>query len=418
MSYVIQENYMDAAYIPKGSARDFIYNHSPEVILGGPAETGKTLACCWKAHLICCKYPGAQGALIRKTGTDIAGTVFLTMRRVILGAPVDIYGGANHPKKLIYSNGSVIWIGGMDNPGKVLSGERDFIQVCQAEELRVEDWELMTTRVTGRGAIIPHPQIFGDCNPAGSKHFILERVKAGSLTLMRSIHRDNPTLFDDRGVLTAQGKKTMARLEALTGVRRKRLLEGIWASAEGGVFDMFDPDIHVRVQKQENYRNFRLVMDEGYTNPATILVIAWDNDKRRHIFREYYERGKLQRDVVQKALEWAKEFGTKRVIVDAAAAGLIADLNDVGLHAEGAKGRVLDRIHMIQDDLKVAGDGKPRLTVDPSCINTINEFESMEWKPNKDQPKKENDHAIDPIGYDYTANDQAPGGFSTGYKKG
>jgi phage terminase large subunit len=53
----------------------------------------------------------------------------------------------------------------------------------------------------------------------------------------------------------------------------------------------------------------------------------------------------------------------------------------------------------VQDLLKIQGDGKPRLTVDPSCVNVINEFESYTWKPEKDEPVKENDHAMDAVRY-------------------
>jgi len=39
------------------------------------------------------------------------------------------------------------------------------------------------------------------------------------------------------------------------------------------------------------------------------------------------------------------------------------------------------------------------MTVEPTCINTINEFESYAWKPEKDEPVKENDHILDAIRY-------------------
>lgn len=397
--YIISQNANDSVYTPRGAALDFMYDHSPELILSGPAETGKTLAACWKAHTIACKYPKSQGALIRKTGVSIAGTVFLTMKRVIAGAPVEVYGGDNKPEKLIYSNGSVIWIGGMDKPDKVLSGERDFIQVCQAEELAVEDWEVMTTRTTGRGAVYPYPQIFGDCNPSGSKHWILGREKAGSIKILRSLHTDNPTLYTGNGQITEQGIRTMSRLSALTGVRRKRLLEGIWATSEGAVYDTFDNGIHVKPRDYKEFSWFGLAVDEGYTNPAVCLLIGIDADGRLHVFKEFHKRQVLQDDFCNLIQSWYIENNTRLIAVDAAAAGLIADLRNRGVPARPSKGRVLDRIQKVQDLLAIQSDGKPRLTFDPSCTETINEFESYLWKPEKDMPIKENDHAPDALGY-------------------
>ena len=390
---------LNPTYAPRGAAADFIYCKDPEAIITGPAETGKTLAACWKIHLTAIKYPGVNGAIVRKTYKSMPGSVLQTFARVIDGAGVETYGGANQPAKYIYPNGSTIWVGGMDNPDKVLSSERDFIYVNQAEELALDDWEKIITRTTGRGAVMPYTQALGDCNPGGSRHWIRERAKAGRLQLLQARHTDNPTLYDEAGNLTAQGLRTMETLESLTGVRRKRLLEGIWATAEGAVYDIFDPAAHVKERDPSEFRRWALACDEGYTNPAVILLVGFDLDGRAHVAREYYKRGVLQADYVKTAAGWAREYPPELIAVDAAAAGLIADMRNEGLPAVGAKGRVLDGIGLVQSRLMVQGDGRPRLTVDPSCVNTINEFESYAWKPEKDEPAKENDHALDALRY-------------------
>jgi phage terminase large subunit len=402
MTYVIQYDpaAIDTDYTPRGGCAELVYSHDREVIAEGPAETGKTLAACWKLHLTASKYPRSQWSIVRKTQKSVYGSVLQTWQRVIDGAPVVPYGGEK-PEKYTYANGAVVWIGGMDNPDKVLSSERDGVYVNQAEELTADDWEKITTRTTGRGSVVPFAQAFGDCNPGGSKHWIRDRARDGKLRLIRTQHQDNPTLYMEGGELTDQGRRTMEALDGLTGVRRKRLKEGIWATAEGAVYDIFDAAVHVREQDRARYRRYRLVMDEGYTNPAVILVIGEDGDGRRHVFAEYYRRGVLQGEVITQALAMGKEYGTRLAYVDEAAAGLIADLMNNRMDAHGAKGRVLDGIYAVQNALKVQGDGRPRLTVDPSCVNTINEFESYEWKPEKDEPKKENDHAMDAVRYDF-----------------
>lgn len=386
-------------YTPYGGNREFFYAHDPEVIVEGPAETGKTLAACWRVHLSCLKYPGSQWAIVRKVQSSLYGSVLQTYERVIKGAPVDPYGG-NKPEAYIYTNGSKVWVGGMDNPDKVLSSERDGIYVNQAEGLTLNDWETLGTRATGRGAVMPYTILMGDCNPGGSRHWIRERARAGSLRLIRTTHKDNPTLYDPKtGEITPQGKRTMDTLSNLSGVRRKRLFEGVWATAEGAVYDMFDPAVHVKVRDRDEFQRWYLAMDEGYTNPAVILLVGEDGDGRLHIAREFYRRGVLQKDVVGFASEWAREYSAYLIAVDQAAAGLIADLRDVGLPAQGFKGRVLDGITAVQGYLQIAGDNRPRLTVDPACVETINEFESYVWKPEKDEPIKDNDHAMDALRY-------------------
>jgi phage terminase large subunit len=397
-----------------------------EVMLAGGAETGKTVAALLKAHKNCGSIPGVQGAIVRKTQSSLVGSVVKSYLRIIEPSKrgIKIYGGAK-PERFIYPNGSVIWMGGMDNPNKVLSSERDFIYVNQAEELTLDDWETLLTRATGRGAVVENPQIFGDCNPGGSMHWIRKRK---SLRLLKAIHQDNPSLFTINGEITPQGKKSLAALNNLTGIRRKRLLEGIWATAEGAVYDMFDASIHVCVRDWREMKRWFLAMDEGYTNPAVILLIGEDGDTRQHCFREFYKRGVLQADVVAFAKRWfndvigaatgeyklnedksrgewiqgASPVGAKRAdaaACDEAAAGLIADLNNAGVTAYPAKGRVMDGINRVQNRLKKQGDGKPRFTMDPSCTEFQNEMESYVWKDEKDVPVKEFDHAND--GYRY-----------------
>ena len=125
------EGIADADYTPRGGCKELIYDHSPEVIVEGPAETGKTLAACWKLHLLASKYPQSQWVIVRKIQRDLYGSVLQTWERVIKGAPVTPYGGEK-PEKYQYNNGATVWVAGMDNPGKVLSSERDGMYVNQA----------------------------------------------------------------------------------------------------------------------------------------------------------------------------------------------------------------------------------------------------------------------------------------------
>jgi phage terminase large subunit len=400
MSYEILSNpsAKNSAFTPRGGAAQFMYCKDPEVILEGPAETGKTLAACWLLHLTCCKYPDLQNSIIRKTQHSVYSSVLQTFLRVIKGLPVKVYGGEK-PERFIYPNGSQIWIGGMDNADKVLSSERFIIYVNQAEELTLDDWEMLTTRATGRGFTIAGARVIGDANPAGANHWIRKR---GKITLIHSRHEDNPTLYQD-GKLTEQGERTMDRLGNLTGVRRLRLFQGIWATAEGAVYDTFDPSVHVKHREDSEFVQWYLACDKGYTHPAVILLIGADSDGRWHVAREFYERGKLEPEIAEQAWVWMKEKNVQLCVVDESAASLIAQMQEKGIPAIGGKGEVFDGISKIQARLQVLGDGLPRLTVEPTCINTMNEFESYIWKVGKtgakDEPVKENDDAMDSIRY-------------------
>jgi len=393
------------AFELRGGCGQLFNSTEQEVILAGVADSGKTVVAILKAHAICGSVPCAQGAIVRKAYNSLVGTVVKSFIRIIQPRQrgIQIFGGEK-PERFIYPNGSCIWMGGMDNPTRVLSSERDFIFVNQTEELTLNDWETLATRCSGRAAVVRHAQLFGDCNPSGSKHWIRSRATEGKLLLLVSRHQDNPTLFNRAGNLldTEDARRRMAALENLSGVRRKRLLEGLWASAEGAVYDMFDSTIggsHVQERDEKEFIRWFLALDQGYTNPQVNLLIGEDSDKRWHVAREFYVTGKLESEIVEQAKGWFLEKHCEIAACDEAAAGLIAALNNAGVNTKGGKGRILDGIYKIQDRLKVQGDGRSRLTVHPACINTINEFESYQWKPEKDVPIDAHNHSLGCLRY-------------------
>lgn len=232
--------------IPKfrGAAQAIQSYSGHEWIIAGPAETGKTVAALWRLDELLRTTPMARATLLRKMQVTVWGTVHETWKRiqalrVSLGAERLIPYGGEKPEWYIYPNGARVWIGGLDNANKILSGERDWIFVNQAEELTQDDWQILSTRCTGRGAVTTTPMLFGDCNPSDENHWILQRP---SIRLFHSKHEDNPTLFDDDGVITEQGKRSMATLDALTGTTKQRLRYGRWVGVEGQFFEEWDDD--------------------------------------------------------------------------------------------------------------------------------------------------------------------------------
>lgn len=421
MSYTIRTGSIaNADYTPCGRVREAFLSHAPELILAGPADTGKTLGLLWKLHVLACKYPGASIVICRKQLTDTYGSVLQTYQRKVLhdGAPVTIYGGEK-PQWYDYPNGARIWVAGLDKAGKVLSAEHDVIYVNQAEELALADWETLTTRATGRAGHMPYAQCIGDCNPAYPLHWIKTRSQnGGPLTRIDSTHKDNPDLYDQvTGEITGVGKQRIGRLDDLTGSRLMRLRKGIWSAAEGVVYEELDYQIHVMKRDRTEFVQFIAAIDEGYTQPGVILVFGLDGDRRLHLFEEYYKRHVLQKDFVKDCVDLSEKWYVETVrangeivkthmktfYVDPAAAGLKGALQQAGFSTPKVNNEVYDGIQAVKAMLKVAGDGRPRLTFDPGAINTLSEAGAYEWEGGpqgpKDKPKKENDHAMDPMRY-------------------
>ena len=231
-------------YTPYGAIREFFECHwSPEIVLSGPAETGKTRGVLEQLHLKASYYRNASFVIARKQLTDVYSTVLRTYIEKVLGdeyeTTVHPFGG-ERPSFFYYkATDSRIWVAGLDKPGKVLSAEHDGIYVNQAEETSLVDWEHLITRVTGRAGHIPNPQLIGDCNPGSHTHWIISRARA-ALKLIPTTHKDNPTLYhqipDPRaGELTRQGQRTITRLDTLAGSRLLRLFHGLGVRNRGWI---------------------------------------------------------------------------------------------------------------------------------------------------------------------------------------
>lgn len=388
-----------------------------EWMLAGPAETGKTFAALWRLDTLLRTTPNSQYTLVRKIAADIVPTVFQTYKRIIAlsGSGAKPFGG-EQPQWLDYPNGARLYLAGLDRPEKVLSGERDGFYINQAEELSLDDYETVTTRATGRGAVTKYPMVFGDCNPGSPSHWIINRP---SLKVLYSRHEDNPSLYDDNGVLTAQGHRTMAVLDALTGIRHKRLRLGLWVAAEGLVYEEFDRALHLKdpFPIPREWRRIRVV-DFGYTNPFVCQWWAIDGDGRMYLYREIYQT-RTEVDVLAKeiiALSAGEHI--EETIADHDA-GERAILHRNGIPTTPAKKDVKVGIQAVQARLKKAGDGKPRLFVMENTLyradeelrtqrkplNAEQEFGNYMWhksadgKPNKEEPVKVDDHAMDALRY-------------------
>lgn len=400
-----------------------------EAIVVGPAETGKTLALLVHLHKLAYQHPGAQFSIIRKKKTDLYGSVIRTFTRDILndyGQDVQVYGGS-YPQWYDYPGGSRIWLGGLDDPGKTLSSERDGIYVNQAEELNLRDWEYLTRCVTGRGAVMTDTFLRGDCNPGHPTHWIRGRAKEDKLSLFTTTHKDNPTLWNGHD-WTEQGKKTRGILSNLTGSRLLRLFHGMWAISEGVIYEDWNEAIHV-IEPFEipgDWRRFRCV-DFGFTNAFVCQWWALDGDGRMYLYREIYHTKRLVEDHARQIVKLSEGEHIEMTVCDHDAEDR-ATLERHGVPTQAAEKAVTVGIQAVQARLRTADDDKPRLFVfkgalveldadldlahKPTC--TQDEFAGYVWdktpdgKPNKETPHKVDDHGMDAVRYAVMYIDNAP----------
>lgn len=194
-----------------------------------------------------------------------------------------------------------------------------------------------------------------------------------------------------------------------TGVFFKRYILGLWAMAEGIIYDMFSEERHVKAVLEY----VRLLIDGGRyvsidygTQNATVFLL-WNKgrDGKWYCIREYYYSGR-DKGVQKTDSEYAEDLtkfldGTpiKAVIVDPSAASFITELSKRGFAVIQADNDVEDGIRLVATLLNTE-----RLAFSQSCKNTIMEFASYIWDPKaaergEDKPIKQHDHAMDAMRY-------------------
>ncbi len=220
----------------RGAAEALHFQQAKEILIEGPAGTGKSLACLAKCVAACEVY-NCRVLIARASRVSMTESVLVTLERELLveghpareGSDVTRAGRRNYR----WPHGSEIVVRGLDNTESVMSSEYDLIYVAEATEITEEDWERLLTRL--RNHCLPFQQAIADCNPGAPGHWLNRRAESGRMVRLCSKHRDNPTVTPEY----------MDTLSGLTGHRRVRLFEGRWTAAEGAVFPEFSEAIHV-----------------------------------------------------------------------------------------------------------------------------------------------------------------------------
>lgn len=194
-----------------------------------------------------------------------------------------------------------------------------------------------------------------------------------------------------------------------SGVFFKRYILGLWAMAEGIIYDMFDADKHV-----QPILDFCHMLTDGgryvscdYGTQNATCFLLWNKgvDKRWYCIREYYYSGR-EKGVQKTDSEYADDLekwldGTKirAVIADPSAASFITELEKRGYAVIHADNDVADGIRVVASLLNTG-----KILFSRSCLNTIKEFASYIWdekaaQRGEDKPVKDHDHAMDAVRY-------------------
>ena len=412
-------------YSPRNNSQKLFVTRDSEVIMSGPAGTGKSRACLEKLNAVALKYPGMRGLIVRKTATSLGSTALVTfknyvIKEALLNETVRFYGGSpQESAQYIYSNGSRIVVGGMDKATRIMSSEYDIIYVQEAIELTLDDWEALTTRL--RNGVMPYQQLIADTNPSTPTHWLKIRVNEGRTTLLDTRHEDNPLYYREDGTRTEKGEAYISKLDSLTGVRKLRLKDGLWVAAEGLIYEEWDPVVHVVDRFEIPFEWTRYwTIDFGYTNPFVLQRWAEDPDGKLYLYAEQYHTKKTVDQHAAELLAQIKDADgnwlepkPRAVICDHDAEGRATFEKEVGLSTQPANKKVLDGIQAVQKRLREQSivllldsvmQRDQALNNARKPCSTEEEIAGYIWdvgagKNPKEQPLKIDDHGCDALRY-------------------
>lgn len=280
--------------------------------------------------------------------------------------------------------------------------------------------ESFVNQATGRCSVTGSKYWF-NCNPDGPYHWFKikwinrsvgylgkERVAElqGKGEVLKQILYLQFTM-DDNLSLSEQIKERYRSM--YTGVFYKRYILGLWAMAEGIIYDMFSEEQHVKPIKEFLQRlinaNRYVSIDYGTQNATAFLLWNKGTDGKWYCIREYYYSGrdtgkqKTDAEYADDLVEWLENTKVKAVIVDPSSASFIAELRKRGFAVLKAKNSVEDGIRLVGTLLN-----REKIVFSSSCVNTIMEFASYIWdekaaERGEDKPIKQHDHAMDAVRY-------------------
>lgn len=394
------------------------------VIADGSIRSGKTVSMALSFSLwAMTEFNGQNFAICGKTIHSARRNVIQPLKQMLTSRGYEIRDVRNENLLIIrhFRNGEEILnyfyiFGGKDE------SSQDLIQGVTLAGIFCDEVALMpesfVNQATGRCSVDGSKMWFS-CNPANPNHYFkknwIDKQLEKRILYLHFTMEDNPSLTDDI-------KRRYEKMYA--GVFRKRFILGLWVTADGLVYSMFNEEQHVKKLNIEFDRLF-VAGDFGIYNATTFGLYGFSKRRKSyHLIESYYHSGREAEEQLTEAdvnsnvqfgsilQKTTKEYANdlvdmirgkqiEYIILDPSASAMIVELqkhpyivrknipilparNDVNLgisfHAE-----------LLTEN---------RFTLDPSNTHDIDEYYAYSWDSKasqlgEDRVVKEYDHCMD-----------------------
>lgn len=368
---------------------------------------GKTLSGAAEALAVMLENPGVVGAAYEPEFPMVTRNLLPAFgSRWLLDGPIEEspivaeYNRTEHRIRLW--NGSVLWFGSLKDPTRAEGQNLDFVWVDEPRLVRYWDeennpdsaWPTLRRRLRGTGALPDHADPMAWVTSSAPTRELHNFFEGSTSTRNARVYRwatgENPHLSLDYVRDVAQ---------AHTGSAYERFILGKWTRAEGLVFEMWDPEEHVREAiPKDTVDYYTGGVDWGWTNPAALIFIAWRGD-RAHVVDEVYGSHMRTSELIRRARELEEAWGQAKWFCGHDDPEAIERFKSKGLNAEsyGTRKKKPGIRHMID---KIQGR---ELYVDPECAHLLEEIDTYAWEDEEDEePEDGNDHSLDASRYAIT----------------
>lgn len=344
----------------------------------------------------------------------ILGWTLTTIQRNVLDPLTNL-----HPSIVRHTRGSnVAWIMGREVQLVGFSDRRSeaVIRGLTLAGAYVDEATLMPeqtfVQLLGRLSV-DDAKLFFTTNPDSQAHWLRRRYLArlDALPDWRVWHftmDDNPALSP----VYVEAKK-----REFTGLWYRRFILGEWVSAEGAIYDAWDPERHVIpwASLPSIQRLLAVGVDYGTTNPTSAVLLGLGEDGTLYAVDEWrYDPATTQRrltdaELSQRLRAWLHEphlpagqpgLTPEWVFVDPAAASFKVQLRQDG------EGYVTDGDNRVGYGIRAVASllALGALHVTDRCRGVIDEAPSYAWDPKatdkgEDKPLKVGDHSLDALRY-------------------
>lgn len=263
---------------------------------------------------------------------------------------------------------------------------------CDEMTLMAEDFvSMLMSRHSVDGAWMG-----GTTNPDGPRHFLkrdyIDRADEMGHRIFHFSLEDNRAHLPE-GYIEALDRQ-------YTGMWNDRFIKGLWTMADGVIYDMFDPTLHVVDRLPDMQQLLAIGIDDGVNHPAAGILLGLGIDNRLYAMAEYAPPPGTPADRARLLRRFINEHGTPDYLfVDPSAAALKMQLNREGFVNVANAPNSHKHIGTVASLFATQ-----QLLIHSSCTNLLNEIPGYVWdskaaERGEDTPVKENDDFCDAFRY-------------------